>query len=260
MYGGSGTSPCTSSQSVTDGTSTRRWKKRSARPTTSASTPPGSRSRPPIFGGWLARSWNSAVSAPVTRSSRSSTRPPVDLVAATRDLITRVSLNTMRSPARTSEGRSVNARSRRRPPSTCSRRLPVRSADGAWATSSGGRSKSKSRGVNGARGRVVGHGRVGTRACGRSGDTVPATPVAAAFVDSPPRPMPEWKTRSQRASRPRIGRRLEQSRAIMSRGPTCGVRGGKRAARVAGMGYLCVAVIRWAQFAVAVLRSPSPEL
>ena len=59
---------------------------------------------------------------------------------ARRDLITRVSLKTTRSPGATSRGRSVNARSASAAPSTCSRRLPVRSGAGTCAISSRGRS------------------------------------------------------------------------------------------------------------------------
>jgi hypothetical protein len=49
------------------------------------------------FGGWLARSWNTASSVATSRSSKSSTRPPVGRRAKRRALITRVSLNTKRS-------------------------------------------------------------------------------------------------------------------------------------------------------------------
>ena len=65
---------------------------------------------------------------------------PLALRANSLALITRVSLNTSRSPARKSRSKSRNTRSRSSPlaPSTARSRPALRSAAGAWAISSGG--------------------------------------------------------------------------------------------------------------------------
>jgi hypothetical protein len=108
--------------------------KRSRRSTTVARAPPGAETAPELR---LTRSWKSARSGALQRSS---TLPPVALVAASRDLITRVSFITSRSPGATSRGRSMKARSASAAPSTCNRRLPVRSGEGTCAISSRGSS------------------------------------------------------------------------------------------------------------------------
>jgi hypothetical protein len=92
----------------------------------------------PGFGMWLAFNCTHAASSAITRSTSASTRPPVGFSPCRRARITRVSLKTIRSPAATSAGRSVNGRSSSEAPSTCSRRLAVRVAGGACAISSAG--------------------------------------------------------------------------------------------------------------------------
>ncbi|KAF4277039.1 hypothetical protein CNMCM8686_001561 [Aspergillus fumigatus] len=95
----------------------------------------------PAPGDLLARTCASARSVSVMRSTSTSTLPPVILWPARRALMTRVSLNTSRSPGRNSPSRSANWRSCSwLAPSRCSSRLPVRWAAGVCAMSSGGSS------------------------------------------------------------------------------------------------------------------------
>src|SRR4249919_867682 len=84
--------------------------------------------------------------SPVMRSSRISTRPPLSLAPYRRAGTTRVSLNTSRSPARSSPGKSRMPRSSKGAGAggTTSNRLAERSGSGSCAISSGGSSKWKS--------------------------------------------------------------------------------------------------------------------
>ena len=102
--------------------------------------------RAPSFGFLLTPSCTVASCAPVTRSIRISTAPPLSLRPYRRAGNTRVSLNTSRSPGRRKWGSSRNNRSSRvaAATSSSSRRLAERSGSGAWAINSCGRSKSKS--------------------------------------------------------------------------------------------------------------------
>jgi hypothetical protein len=71
---------------------------------------PSMRSRLPGFGDLLARIWASASCAPT--GARSAPRPPpLSLLPNRRACMTRVSLNTSRSPGRNRAGRSAIARS-----------------------------------------------------------------------------------------------------------------------------------------------------
>ncbi len=147
MYGGSGISPSFSSSfSSGSGASKCSRKKPSSRPSTTAWLPSASSIRPPSFGFLLTPSCTMASCAPVTRSIRISTVPPVLLRPYNRAGSTRVSLNTSRSPGRRKLGSSRNMRSCRDCAGTSSNssRLAERSGSGACAISSGGSSKSKS--------------------------------------------------------------------------------------------------------------------
>ena len=79
------------------------------------------------------------------RSIITSTWPPVSLVPNRRAWITRVSLKTSRSPGARRLGRSENA-DRQGVGETCSSRLSVRRASGAWAISSCGAGSRNRRG------------------------------------------------------------------------------------------------------------------
>ena len=122
----------------------RSRKKRSSRDTTLRCALPGSSSMAPGFGGWLARICTQASVGETMRSTSISTRPPVAFRAKTRALMTRVSLKTSRSPARSIRGMSANARSlqrarRRRAASGCRRGMrpePARSVRAAVRTRS----------------------------------------------------------------------------------------------------------------------------
>src|SRR6185312_7827551 len=147
MYGGSGISPSFSNSfSSGSGASKCSRKKPSSRPSTTAWLPSASSIRPPSFGFLLTPSCTVASCAPVTRSIRISTAPPVSLRPCSRAGSTRVSLNTSKSPGRSISGSSRNMRSCREGActSSSSMRLAERSSNGACAISSGGSSKSKS--------------------------------------------------------------------------------------------------------------------
>ena len=95
-----------------------------------------------------ATSWPDAASGESTRSINNSSLPPLAFCPYSRALTTLVSLNTSKSPGVNRSDRSVNCRSTKTLARASSRREPLRVAGGCWATSSGGRVKSKSLRVN----------------------------------------------------------------------------------------------------------------
>ena len=135
-----------SSFSSGSSTSKRSRKNSPSRPSTVTALPSASTMRPPGLGFLLTPSCARASCVPVTRSIRISTAPPLSLCPNKRAGSTRVSLNTSKSPGRSSRASSVNRRSAKRcvAASTTSRRLAERSGNGACAINSGGRSKWKS--------------------------------------------------------------------------------------------------------------------
>ena len=122
-----------------------------ARPSTSASKASAKRSRAARPSATCSRAAAPARRGPArTRSTSASTAPPLALTPNRRALITRVSLKTSRSPARSSVGQVAEVRGRRGVGAVpSSRRDALRSAAGCCAISSGGSSKSKSLSVKG---------------------------------------------------------------------------------------------------------------
>ena len=100
--------------------------------------------RIPIAGVLDARTCAMTVALSITRSTNTSTRPPVSFTPKKRAFTTRVSLKTSTSPASSVANTSVNSPSISRSDWTCKRRDCVRSAKGDCAISSAGRLKSKS--------------------------------------------------------------------------------------------------------------------
>ncbi len=142
MYGGSGISPC-SRHSASASRSSVSSTKPSSRDRRARGRRPRARSprRASACGSRAAA--RARGDRPSTRSSSSSTRPPLGVrVPARRAGSTRVSFKTSKSPARRRSGRSAKRRSSIAPlaPSSTSSRLALRSASGVCAISSRGRS------------------------------------------------------------------------------------------------------------------------
>ena len=94
----------------------RRRKNSPSRPSTSTCNASSSSKRLPALGAWLARTCASTSCSFSTRSTSTSTLPPLSLLPNRRALMTRVSFSTSTSSCRTSSQQSAKRRSSSTPP------------------------------------------------------------------------------------------------------------------------------------------------